>query len=344
MMPSGPSTSIGGSHSASAALLKSNYGNLGAQGGPQGAYSSVRPQYDTNLLGNAQNISSGLSKSLVNGGLNSGCSYSGIFQHGGRNTEPEFDVHSIASNDVAFTQPPASFAQPNRGNPGSCSQAQMQHPLSSSGNQVLPDQQQSQAQQLEKQKFHYGHQFRPQFSHQHLHQLHPQQQPYQASQCEFGDVGVNLDPQMINDRNCLQKQLQLSQQRQVGRGIAPVNIQANHLEKQLFLQQQQQQPCQQYLNMSRQSPDVSAALLNISQQQHMLELLELPQQKQKQQLLNATQQRPQPQPLFQQQNLPAKLVYEPGMCVRRLYQYMNQQKHRPNVWSLQLWNEYFFCI
>lgn len=329
-MPSGPSTSIGGSQSASAALLRSNSGIL-AQGGPQGAYSSlssVRPQYDMNLVGNAQNISSGLSQSLGSGGSNSGLSHSGSFQHGGLDTGPEFDALSIAANDIAFAPPAASFPQLNSGNPGSSSQVQNQHTLNSSGNQVLPDQLQSQLQQLERQKFHHGQQLLQQFSQQQLHQLHPQQQPYQATQGGSGGVGVN-------DQNCPQQQLQLSQQNQVGRGIPPVKIQPNRLDQQMFLQQQQQR--QQFLHMSRQSSHATAAQLNLLQQQR---LLQLQQQKQQQQLLKATQQQPQLQPQFQQPNLPAKLVYEPGMCAQRLTQYMIQQKHRPDGNNIEFWQKF----
>ncbi|RXH85657.1 hypothetical protein DVH24_009478 [Malus domestica] len=49
------------------------------------------------------------------------------------------------------------------------------------------------------------------------------------------------------------------------------------------------------------------------------------------------QQRPQLQQQFPQQNLPmrspAKPVYEPGMCARRLTHYMYQQQHRPEICS-----------
>ncbi|GAY58520.1 hypothetical protein CUMW_187600 [Citrus unshiu] len=105
----------------------------------------------------------------------------------------------------------------------------------------------------------------------------------------------------------------------------------------------QQQQQQQFLHMSRQSSQAAAAQMNLLQQQRYLQLQ---QQHQQQQLLKAMpQQRPQlPQHFVQQQNLPlrspAKPVYEPGMCARRLTHYMYQQQHRPEDNNIEFWRKF----
>jgi hypothetical protein len=88
--------------------------------------------------------------------------------------------------------------------------------------------------------------------------------------------------------------------------------------------------------MSRQSSQQAVVQLNLLHQQRILQMHQQQQQQQQQQLLKAMpQQRPQLPQQFQQQNLPlrspVKSVYEPGMCARRLTNYMHQQQRRPEV-------------
>ncbi|CAN1268407.1 Transcriptional corepressor SEUSS [Linum perenne] len=162
----------------------------------------------------------------------------------------------------------------------------------------------------------------------------------------MGAVGpVKMEPQVTNDQHQQPQQLQQlrnlgsvklePQQMQTMRSLAPMKLEPQHS------QQQQQQQQQQFLNMSRQSSHSAAAQFNLLHQQRLLQL----QQHQQQQLLKAMpQQRSQLPQQFQPQNLPlrspAKPVYEPGMCARRLTRYMYQQQHRPEDNNIEFWRKF----
>ncbi|KAG7941073.1 hypothetical protein I3843_16G020300 [Carya illinoinensis] len=338
MVPSGPPTPIGGTQSVSPSLLRSNSGMLGGQGGPmpsQTAFPSLvssRTQFNNmNMLGNVPNMSSLLNQSFGNGGPNTLLSGPGSSQRG-------------ASNMV---------------NPSSSGQNQGQQFSNSSGNQLMSDQQQSQ--QLESQNFQHGQPAMQQFSAPHgSHQQQQQQQQQQFQQIRGGGgVGpVKLEPQVSNDQHGQQQQQQLQslrnirpvklepQQIQTMRSLVPVKMEPQHPDQSLYLQQQQQQQ-QQFLHMSRQSSQAAAAAqINILNHQRFLQLQQHQQHQQhhQQQLLKMPQQRSQLQQQFQQQNLPlrppAKSVYAPGTCARRLTHYMYQQQHRPEDNNIEFWRKF----
>ena len=217
---------------------------------------------------------------------------------------------------------------------------------------MLSDQQQSQLKKFESQKFQHRSMQQSSVSLSQLqpHQLQLQQQQFQSIQGGLGGVHtVKLEPQMLNDQIGMQQQLQSMQnlgpvklepqQKQMGRGIRPVKLEHNHSDQAMFLQQQQQQ----FLQMSRQSSEAVTAQMNFLQQQRIMQL----KQQENQQLLKTLPlQRPHLQQQFQQQTLPIRSavrpVYEPGMCARRLTQYMYQQQHRPEV--IMFYScLYFFC-
>jgi len=352
MVPSGPPTPIGGAQSVTPSLLRSNSGMLGGQGGPmpsQGAFPSLvspRTQFPNgNLLGNVPNVSSFLNQSFGNGGANTGISASGNGPRGGVDAGAESDPLSGIGSGVGFN-PTSSFAG-NMANPGASGQVQGQQFPNSSGNQMLPDQPQSQ--QLEAQNF------QQQFS----ANQQSQRQQFQSVRGGLGGVvPVKMEPQVTSDQHGPSQQHQQlpslrglgqvklePQQLQTMRGLGPVKLEPQqHSDQSLFLhqqqqhQQQQQQQLLQQMSMSRQSSQAAAAFqLNLLHQQRLLQL----QQQQQQQLLKAIpQQRGQLQQQFAPQNLPlrspVKQVYEPGMCARRLTYYMYQQQHRPEVGAL-LW-------
>ena len=355
MVPSGPSTPIGGAQSVPPSLLRSNSGMLGAQGGPmpsQGAFPSLvspRTQFtNANLLGNVPNVSSLLNQSFGNGGLNPGIP-GGNGPRSGIDSGAESDSLSGIGSGMGFNPPSSSFAAANMTNPGSSGQVQSQQFPNSSGNQVLLDQPQSQ--QLEPQNFQHSQQPLQQFS----GNQQPQQQQFQSVRgggLGGGVLPVKMEPQTSTDQHGPSQQQQLQslrglgqvklepQQLQTMRGIGPVKMEPHHSDQSLFLHQQQQQQQQQLLqqmSMPRQSPQAAAvAQFNILQQQRMLQLQQQQQQQQQQQLLRAIpHQRSQLQQQSQPQNLPlrspVKSVYEPGTCARRLTQYMYQQQHRPEV-------------
>ncbi|XP_043688710.1 transcriptional corepressor SEUSS-like isoform X2 [Telopea speciosissima] len=359
MVLSGPPTPVGGAQSVSPSLIRSNSGLLGAQGGAipsQTGFPSLvspRTQYNSmNLIGNMPNVSSLLNQSFGNGGSNSGLSGSGSIQRGGVDTGAESDPLSIAGNGMNFTHSPMSFASPNTANIGLTGQGQGQQFSNPSGNQLVPEQQQSQ--QLEQQNFQHGQQSLQQFSVPHSHhqqqQQQQQQQQFQAIRGGLGSIGpVKLEQQMTNDQNGQQQQLQSlrslgqvklePQQIQNLRSLGPVKLEPQHSDQSLFLQQQQQQ--QQYLQMTRQSSQ-AAAQINLLQQQR---ILQLQQQQQQQQLLKGLpQQRSQLPQQFQQQSLPVrstvKTAYEPGTCARRLTHYMYHQQHRPADNNIEFWRKF----
>ncbi|OVA06799.1 hypothetical protein BVC80_8721g8 [Macleaya cordata] len=354
MVPSGPPAPVvGGSQSVSSSLLRSGSGILGAQGSQVPSQSqfpslvSPRSQNNNmNFLGNMSNVSSLLNQSFGSGVSSSGLSGSAGHQRGGVDTGAESDPLSSVGNGMVFTPSHASFTQSNATNPNSSSQGHGQQFPSRSGNQLTQDQQQPQ--QLEPQNFQHGQQ-----SLQHVPVPNSrQQQPYQSIRGGLGNVGpVKLEPQMTNDQNEQQQQLQSlrnlgqvkleQQQIQSLRGLAPVKMEPQHSDQSLYLQQQQQQ---QILHMSRQSSQAAAAQMNILQQQRLLQLQQQQQQQQQQILKSLPQQRPQLQQQFQPQSLPmrtpAKPAYEPGLCARRLTHYMYHQQHRPADNNIEFWRKF----
>ncbi|XP_050106530.1 transcriptional corepressor SEUSS-like [Malus sylvestris] len=370
MVPSGSSTPIGGAQSVSPSLLRSNSGMLGGQGS-QSAFPSLaspRTQYgNMNMLGNVANVSSLLSQSYGNGISNPGLSGPGSSQRGVMDTGAESDPLSGVGNGMGFNAPSSSYGASNMANPGTSGQGQGQGQgqqfSNPSGNQLLTEQQQ---QQLETQNFQHGQQPMQQFSS--PHNTQQQQHQFQAIRGGLAGVGsVKLEPQLTNDQHGQQQQLQSlrslpvkmePQQLQTMRSLPPVKLEPQHSDQPLFLhQQQQQQQQQQILHMSRQSSQ--NAQMNIMHQQRLLQLQQHHQQQhnqqqqqhqqhqqhQQQQFLKAIpQQRPQLQQQFPQQNLPmrspAKPVYEPGMCARRLTHYMYQQQHRPEDNNIEFWRKF----
>ncbi|KAI3758548.1 hypothetical protein L6452_06115 [Arctium lappa] len=352
MAPPGPPTPLGGAHSVPSSLLRSNSGLLGGQGGsmaPQPGFPSLlssRTQFNSsNMLGNVPNVSSLLHQSYSNGGPSSGISGLGSSHRDIIDAGNESDPVSVIRNGMGCNAPSSSFSSSNIVHPNASGQLSGQQFATSSGNQILSDQQSTQ--QLESENIQHS-----QHSLQHVsvpqNNRHHQQQ-YQNIRGGLGGVGqVKLEPQMTTYQHG-----QTPQQLQALRNLGPVKMELQHnqsmtnlppvkLEPQpsdqsLFLHQQQQQ---QFLNVSRQSSQAAAAAqINLLQQQRLLQL-----HQQQHILKNIPQQRSSMQPQFQQQNLalrsPAKSVYEPGMCARRLTHYMYQQQHRPEDNSIEFWRKF----
>ncbi|GFY85442.1 SEUSS transcriptional co-regulator [Actinidia rufa] len=356
MVPSGPPTPIGGAQPVPPSLLRSNSGLLGAQGGAMPSQSpfpslvSPRSQFNNvNMLGNVSNVSSLFHQSFGNGGPNSGVP-GGSSQRGVIDPGAESDTISTIGNGMGFASPPSSFLPSNMANPGSSGQVQGQQFSNPTGNQMLPDQQQSQ--QLDPQSFQHNQQSTQQFS---AAQNNHHHQQYQSIRGGLGSAGpVKLEPQATNDQHTQASQ-QLHSLRNLGpvklephqiqsmRSLASVKMEPQHSDQSLFLhQQQQQQQQQQFLHMSRQSPQAAAAQINLLHQQR---LLHMQQQQQQQLALKALPlQRSASQPPFQPQNLPlrspVKQVYEPGMGARRLTRYMYEQQHRPEDNNIEFWRKF----
>ncbi|GMH00881.1 hypothetical protein Nepgr_002720 [Nepenthes gracilis] len=350
MVPSGPPTPIGGAQSVTPSLLRSNSGLLGGQGGPMPSQEpfpslvSPRTQFNNmNLLGNVPNVSSLLSQSFGNGGTTSGPSGPGTSQRGGIATGAESDPLSGVGNGMAFNLTNSSSS-------GQVVQGQ-RFSIPSGSNPMLPDQLPSQ--QLEPQK--HSQQPLQQFSGP-LNSQSQQQQQCHSIRGGLGSVApVKLEPQVTNDQHGQQQQLQSlrslgqvklePEQLQTMRNLTSVKMEPQHLDQSLFLNQQQQQQQQQLLQMSmsrQNSQAVAAAQLNLL---HQHRLLHLQQQQQQHQILKALpQQRSQLQQQFQTQNLgirsPVKPAYEPGMCARRLTQYMYQQQQRPDGNNIEFWRKF----
>ncbi|KAB1203289.1 Transcriptional corepressor SEUSS [Morella rubra] len=225
MVPSGPPTPIGGAQSVSPSLLRSNSGMLGAQGGPmpsQTAFPSLmspRTQFNNiNMLGNVSNVSSLLNQSFGNGGPSASLSGPGSSQRGGIDTGAESDPLSIVGNGMGFNTPSSSFVASNMANPASSGPGQGQQFSNPSGNQLMPDQQQSQ--QLESQNFQHGQQPMQQFSAPHS----AQQQQFQTIRGGLGGVGpVKLEPQVTNDQHG-------QQQLQSIRNLGPVKLEPQQIQ------------------------------------------------------------------------------------------------------------------
>lgn len=318
MVPPGPPTPVPSS------LLRSNSGLMGGQGSPQSGFPSAasqRGQFNAaNMIGN---VSSLLHQSYNNGGLSSGISSLGSSQRGVMDAEHESDPLSAIRNGVGCNVSSDLVSSNASGH-----MSGQQFATSLGNNQILSDHQS--AQQLESQNFQQSQQSR-----------HHQQQQQQYQNVQGGVGQVKLEPQMTNYQH---GQSQTSHQLQALRNLAPVKmelqptqsmsnlppvkLEPQHSDQSILMQQQQQQ---QFLNASRQSPQAAAAAqINLLHQQRLLQL-----HQQQQLTKNIPQQRPPMQPQFQQQNLalrsPAKPVYEPGTCARRLTHYMYQQQHRPEV-------------
>lgn len=356
MIPSGSPTPIGGAQSISPVLLRSNSAILGPQGGllpPQAAFSSVGPpraQSNLDFLGHTSNISSLFNQTFGSGGLNTSTSGLGGFQQGSVGTTAGSDPLSAAANDCGLTPSPTFFAPSSITNSGSSDQVQSSQLPTSSGNSMLPEQRQSQVKRLELQKLQRSQasMLQSSVSHSQLqqHQLRQQQQQFQSIQGGLGGVrSVKLEPQMLNDQITPQQKLQSlqnlgpvklePQQNQIGRHIRPVKLEDQHSDQAMLLQQQQLH----FLQMSGQSSQAATAKMKFLQPQRILQL----QQQEHQELFKTLpQQRCHLQQQFQQQNFPNRSamrpVYEPGMCARRLTQYMYQQQHRPEVMLS------YFCI
>ncbi|KAJ9560407.1 hypothetical protein OSB04_005567 [Centaurea solstitialis] len=357
MVPPGPPTPLAGAQSVPSSLLRSNSGLLGSQGGSMPSQSgfpslvSPRTQFNNmNMLGNVPNVSSLLHQSYGNGGPGSGVSGPGSSLRGMMDNGADSDPLSSMGNGMGFNAPSSSLGPSNMVNSNAAGQVPSgQHFSNSSGNQILPDQQQGQ--QRESPNLRQGQQSLQQYS---VPNNSHHQQQYQTSQGGLSGVGqVKMEPQATNDQHGQNpQQMQAlrnlgpvkmeTQQVQAMRNLPPVKME-QHSDQSLFLhqQQQQQQQQQQFLHMSRQSPQASAAQINLLQQQRFLQL----QHQQQQQLLKSIPQQRSPlQPQFQQQNLamrsPAKPVYEPGMCARRLTHYMYQQQHRPEDNNIEFWRKF----
>ncbi|KAG7025020.1 Transcriptional corepressor SEUSS, partial [Cucurbita argyrosperma subsp. argyrosperma] len=366
MVPSGPSTPVGGAQSVPPSLLRSNSGMMGAQGGlpSQSAFPSLvspRTQFSSmNMLGNTPSMSSLLNQSFGNGIPNSGSSGLGNSQRVGMDPATESDPFSLVGNGMNFNNTPSSLVASNTPNPGSSSQVSGQQFSNHPSSQIIPNQQQPQ--QIEPQNFQHSQHSMQQFASSNNTQQSQQQQqhqfqPIRGSLCGVGPV--KLEPQMNNNDlqgQQLQQQQQLQSMRNLGpvklepqqlqamRNLGPVKLEPQQSDQSLFLQQQhqhqQQQQQQQLLSMSRQSSQAAtAAQISLLQHQRLLQF------QHQQQLLKAIpQQRPHLPQQFQQQNLPlrspVKPVYEPGMCARRLTNYMCSQQKRPEDNNIEFWREF----
>nr|GEU68131.1 hypothetical protein [Tanacetum cinerariifolium] len=332
MVPPGPPTPLAGAQSVPSSMLRSN---SAAQGGSHSGFNNLvspRTQFNNmNMLGNLhQQYGNG---SSVRGLIDNGADSDPLSSMG-------FNAPSSSSSLGPSNMVNSNVAQP---------QMTGQHFSNSSGNhnhnQMLVDQQQRESPNLRHNQQSLQQYSVPNSNHQ------QQQQQYQTNQGGLGSIGqVKMEPQMANDqhgqnsqqmqalRNLGQVKME-PQQVQTMRNLPPVKMEQQHSDQSLFLHQQQQQ--QQLLHMSRQSPQASTAQMNLLQQQRFLQL----QHQQQQQLLKSIpQQRSSLQPQFQQHNLamrsPAKPMYEPGMCARRLTHYMYQQQHRPEDNNIEFWRKF----
>nr|GLL47962.1 transcriptional corepressor SEUSS-like [Ipomoea trifida] len=350
MVPRGASTPLGGAQSVPPSLFRSNSSLLGGQGGAmpsQGGFPSMmspRTQFgNMNMLGNAPNVTSLLHQSFGNGGPNPGLSVPGGTQRGLIDNGAESDPLSSVGNGMGYNAPSSSFvsvATPT--NPNTAAQVQGQQFPNTSGNQMLTDQQ---PQQLDPINFQHNQQL-PQFSTPDNSQTQQQQQQQQFQSMRSGLASVapvKLEPQVINDQTPLQLRnlatVKLEpQQLQNMRSLGTVKMEPQHSDPSLFIQQQQQQQ-QQLLQMSRQTPQAAA----MAQLLHQQRLMQFQQQQQQQQLLKAMPQQRNP-PQYHPQNpalrSPAKPFYEPGMCARRLTNYMYQQQHRPEDNNIEFWRKF----
>ncbi|ONK56556.1 uncharacterized protein A4U43_C10F10020 [Asparagus officinalis] len=316
MVPSGPPTPVGGAQSVSSSLLQSNSVLLGggAQSNPipsQQPFSSLvspRTQFNNNNSNNSMNMLGNISNvsSLINNSMGNGVN----LQHLGSS---ETDPLSFASSGAgpSINQLPGDSSQP--------------------------------------QKMESMQNFQQRFS-------VPQQQ--QQLRGGLGNLGslppVKLEAQMGPlDQNVPSSQ-QLHNLRSIGgvkvepqqlqsmRSLGPVKLEQSHSDSSIFLQHHHHHhhhQQQQLLQMSRQSPQ-AAAHLNLLQQQRIMQL----QHQQQQQLLKGLPPRAQLSQQIQQ-NHPLRTQLktgncEPGICARRLTQYMYHQQHRPEDNNIEFWRKF----
>ncbi|XP_074592666.1 transcriptional corepressor SEUSS-like [Curcuma longa] len=355
MVPSGSSNSIGGPQSVNPSLLRSNSGLLGgSQSGsipsqpPFSSLASSHTQLNSNsLLGNITNIPP-LSNSFGNGGPIGGLSSSSMSlqQRGGFGSVDT--VGSAEPSPMSFTSSSGQV------------QGQQQCFQNPSSNQLGANQLQTKMDTMQN--------FQQQIS------LPQNQQQFLRG--GLGNVGhvvpvkmepemgtVKLEPQMgPNNQIGPSQQLQSlcgigavkteSQQLQSLRNLGTVKMENQHSDTSMFLQQQQQQQ-QHILQLSRQNSQVAAAAAQAAQMSYLQQqrILQLQQQQQRQQqqqqqiVKNLPQQRSQLQQQLLQQNLPIRTamkstIYEPGMCARRLTQYMYHQQHRSHDNNIEFWRKF----
>ncbi|CAH9101693.1 unnamed protein product [Cuscuta europaea] len=335
MLPRGASTPLGSAQPAPTSLFRSNSSLLGGQGGSlpsQGGFSpmvSPRTQYgNMNVFGNSPNVASLLHQSFGNGATQRGLTDNGA----------ETDPLSSIGNGMGYNTP---------SNSNTTSQVQGQHFPNSTGDQNMTDQQ---SQQLDPLNFQHN-QHVSQFSNNPDSSQTQHQQQFQSMRSGLGNgAPVKVEPQGINDqtsqhlRNLAGVKLEPQQHHNM-RSMANVKLEPQHSDPSLFMQQQQhqQQQQQQFLQMSRQSPQ-AAAMAQLLHQQRVMQFQQQQQQHQQQLLKAIPQQRTPLQPQFHPQNppirSPTKPYYEPGMCARRLTNYMYQQQHRPEDNSIEFWRKF----
>ncbi|CAH9075669.1 unnamed protein product [Cuscuta epithymum] len=338
MLPRGASTPLGNAQSVPTSLFRSNSSLLGGQGGSlpsQGGFSpmvSPRTQYgNMNVFGNSPNVASLLHQSFGNGATQRGLADNGA----------ETDPLSSIGNGMGYNTPSSS---------NTASQVQGQHFPNSTGDQNMTDQQ---SQQLDPLNFQHN-QHVSQFSTNPDSSQTQHQQQFQSMRSGLGNgAPVKVEQQGINDqtpqhlRNLAGVKLEPQQHHNM-RSMSNVKLEPQHSDPSMFIQQQQhqqqQQQQQQFLQMSRQSPQ-AAAMAQLLHQQRVMQFQQQQQQQHQQQLLKAIpQQRTPLQPQFHPQNppirSPTKPYYEPGMCARRLTNYMYQQQHRPEDNSIEFWRKF----
>lgn len=337
MVPTGPPNPMAGGQPMPPSLLRTNSGVLGGSQAAQSPFSSLvsaRNQLGSNgnnmsLLGSNQSVSSLLNHSFGNGS-------SGTLM----NLQQRVGVNGHA-NMIGSGEPDTQSFNTSAG------QLQgQQHFQNHSRNQLSSDNLQSQ--QLEG-----AQNFQRQFS-----LTHNQQQQVLGGLGNVSSLGsVKLEPQMGSaEQHAPPQQLQSvhnigavkiePQQLQSMRNLGQVKLEHQHSDPSVFLHQQQQQ----LLQLSRQSNQAAAARLNLMQQQRMLQLQQQQQQHQQQQQQQILRTLPQQRAHLQQQlqqslsiRSQVKPMYEPGMCARRLTNYIYYQKCRPEVWIF-LGNAYFGLV
>ncbi|XP_030465278.1 transcriptional corepressor SEUSS-like [Syzygium oleosum] len=357
MVPSGPSTPIGGAQSVSPSLLRSNSGMLGAQGNavpsPMTFSNVVPPRAQIsglNVLGNMLNASSELGQSFGNGGQNPAVAASGSNLHGDINSAAESDPLSSIGNGMGFNTPSSTLVPSNIVNPGTSGPVPGKQFLNPPGNQLMPDYSlsQPQPQSFDQQNFQQASQQSMQQVSNQVNTSQPSQQQFQSTHGALAGVGpVKLEPQMGSDQLVQRLQQPMRSLRNPGpvklepqqipnmRNLAPVKVEPQNSDMSLLHQQQQQQ----VLHLQRQSPQ-AAAQINLLNQQRLL----LQQQQQQQLMKVIPQPRAQLPQQYQQQNLPlrspARPAYEPGTCARRLTRFIYQQQRRPEDNNIEYWRKF----
>ncbi|KAL0919122.1 hypothetical protein M5K25_011197 [Dendrobium thyrsiflorum] len=355
MVPSGPPTGAGGAQSIVSSLLRTNSGSLGSgQPGsisPHQTFSSLispRVQFNggangTNMtfLGGITNASSLLNHSFGNALPASG----GVISTPQMNSQQRGGMGSNSLDMLGSTESdPLSFPSPSGSLHG-------QHLQNHSGKQMIADHSHSQTQQLDAVQ-----NFQQQVS-------VPHNQQRQQHRGGLGNVGgvcsVKLEEQTGSSDQSIPGQ-QLPSIRGIGsvkmeplqlqsvRSLGPAKMEHQQTDSSLFLQQHQQQHAQQQLlQMSRSAPHAAAAAqMSFLQQQRILQIQQQKQQQQQQQhqLFKTLPQRIQLQQQLQH-GVPIRpqmkqTIYEPGMCARRLTQYMYRQQHRPEDNNIDFWRKF----